>query len=139
REKFSRTQSIVYSFAGYRIGKARSIAEQRPMLSARAARVPRARLEAGNAGRVTFGGFLELLAQFVKLRVFVFTLPKLHSRRVGSPHYGRLSARRGRVIAHHEIPQQLIERVMIECVLRRRDPKRNMIETGKSPGVANPL
>src|SRR6185503_10180942 len=42
------------------------------------------------------------------------------------------------VVAQHELPEQIVERLMLERILRRGNAKRDMIQTGKGPGITNP-
>src|ERR1044072_5938827 len=42
------------------------------------------------------------------------------------------------VVTEHELPEHLVQRFVLERILRGRDTKRNMIGTRKGPRVANP-
>src|ERR1041384_7297139 len=43
------------------------------------------------------------------------------------------------VITDHKIPQQPVQGIMIECVLRSRDTERDMVDAWKGPRVSHPL
>src|SRR6185503_1324135 len=42
------------------------------------------------------------------------------------------------VVTDHELPEQIVQRLMLECILCGRDTKRDMIRARKRPRVANP-
>src|SRR5262249_45122094 len=88
--------------------------------------VPRLRGKARDARGVTFGGGVQLFANRRRLAV-AFFFPKADFCTVTFL-----------VVADHEPPQKIVERLMLKSVLRGSDAKRDVIETRESPRVTNP-
>src|SRR5207302_6256078 len=122
----SRTNRVVNSFARNWISETRSVAQQGPAFATCFPCVPRARRETRDPRGVTLG----LVPQVFNLR-FACALPQLHLSQVTNLRHV--------VIAHHEIPQQSVQCIMIECVLRSRDTERDVVDARKGPRVSNPL
>ena len=68
-----------------------------------------------------------MTANLAVFAVVFIDLPELHLRAFALV-----------VITDHELPEQIVERLMLESILRRGDSKRDVIRPRKSPRVTNP-
>src|SRR5688572_27073526 len=126
-QQLCRSQRIVNSFTRHRISETSRVTEQRPFLTGHSPPIPRLRRQARNPRSVTLGSGFEMTANLSRAGIVFINLPELHFRAFALE-----------VITDHELPEQIVERLMLEGILRCGNTKRDVVRAWKSPRVTNP-